>query len=283
MIKKLIFIPVLLLFFLSCDTKGKKNEEPIAEVGDRKLYLSDIKQYLEGLSKEDSVTILVDYVNRWAKKQVVLLQAENNLSKEDKDLTEEIDNYRTSLLVYKYEQLYIDEKMDTVVREAEVEQFYKDNPDNFQLPGLLVKALYIKVPNDFQSIDKIRQLYRSNKEKDEEELNKIAIQGAETFDMFNDEWVDLNSITNAFPGTTDSYENRVIRMKYIEDSDDRYTYFLKIRDLTLKGSIAPLEHVRTNIKNIILNRRKTNIVRQMENSLYSDAINKNEVKINITK
>jgi hypothetical protein len=267
------------MFLLSCETKRKSNDMPIAEVGNKKLYLSEIKDYLQNLSPEDSLTILTDYVNRWAKNQAVLLYAEKNLSEEEKDLTKEIDDYRTSLLIYKYEQLYIRSKIDTTVNQAEIEQFYKDYPDNFQLTGVLVKALYIKVSHNFANIDRIRQLYRSNREKDIEELEKISISGVEAFSMFNGEWMNLGDVIAPLPGTVDTYENRAIRVRAIEDSDDQYTYFIKINDISMKGTVAPLEHVISNIKNIILNRRRINLIRQMENAVFNDAINRNEIKI----
>jgi hypothetical protein len=169
--------------------------------------------------------------------------------------------------------------MDTTVGQAEIEQFYTDNPDNFQLTGMLVKVLYIQVPNDFKNIDKIRQLYRSNREKDIEEIEQIAINGAEAYNTFNGEWMSLDVVTASLPGSTDSYENRAIRMKAIEDSDDKFTYFIKIYDISMKGTVAPLEHVKENIINIILNRRKTNMIRQMENAIFNDAMNRNEIKI----
>ncbi|MDR1897599.1 MAG: peptidyl-prolyl cis-trans isomerase [Prevotellaceae bacterium] len=284
MIRKFIFfskVLIFLVFLFSCEIKNKQNEQPIAEVGNKKLYLSDIENYLQNMSSQDSLTVLTDYVNRWAKNQVVLSEAENNLSENEMDVSRELEDYKTSLLIHKYEQLYIGKTMDTAVSDAEIEKFYKENSDNFQLSGVLVKALYIKVYNDFQHIDKIRQLYRSTKEKDIEELEKIAMQGAVAYESFNSQWIDLNEITATFPGTADSYENRAIRMKYIEDSDDKYTYFLKIHDVSTKGAVAPLEHVKSNIKTIILNRRKTNLIRQMENSVFSDAMNKNKIKINI--
>jgi hypothetical protein len=275
---RLLLIASMLLF--ACDTKPKQSEIPIAEAGNRKLYLSEIKDFLQNLSSEDSLTILTDYVNRWAKNQAVLIHAENNLIAEEKDLSKEIDDYRTSLLIHKYEQEYIRTKMDTTVYRTEIEQFYHDNPDNFQLTGMLVKALYIKVSNDFANIDKIRQLYRSNREKDIEELEKIAMNGVDAYSMFNGEWLNLDEVTAPLPGTADTYENRVIRMRAIEDSDDKYTYFIKINDVSMRGSVAPLEHVMSNIKNIILNRRKNNLIRQMENAVFNDAIKRNEIKIN---
>ncbi|MDR3266188.1 MAG: peptidyl-prolyl cis-trans isomerase [Tannerella sp.] len=280
MIKKVIVLSIASMLLFSCETKHKQKEVPIAEVGSKKLYLSDIKDYFDNLSPKDSLTILTDYLNRWAKNQAVLLYAEKNLSESEKNLTKEIDDYRTSLLIHKYEQVYIRDNMDTVVSYTEIEQFYKDYPDNFQLPGILVKALFIKVPNDFVSLDKVRQLYRSNREKDVEELEKISMHGAESYSTFNGEWVNLSEITVSFPGTADSYENRVIRMRYIEDSDDKYTYFMKVNEISMKGAVAPLEHVKSDIKNIILNRRKINLIRQMENVVFNEAMNRNEIKIN---
>jgi hypothetical protein len=170
--------------------------------------------------------------------------------------------------------------MDTTVNHSDIELFYRDNPDNFQLPGMLVKALYIKAANDFKSMDRIRQLYRSNREKDIEELEKIAMNGVEAYSMFNGEWLNLNEITAPLPGAAETYENRAIRMRAIEDSDDRYTYFIKINDISMKGSVAPLEHVESHIKNIILNRRKNDLIRQMENAVFNDAIKRNAIKIN---
>ncbi|MDR1582220.1 MAG: hypothetical protein LBS55_03010 [Prevotellaceae bacterium] len=281
--QKIVFLLIALQFLFSCETKRQHDEVPIVEVGLKKLYLSEIKDYLQNLSPEDSLTILTDYVNRWAKKQAVLLYAENSLSKDEKNLTEQIDDYRTSLLTHKYEQAYIRAKMDTNINYSEIEQFYKDHPDNFQLPGMLVKVLYIKVSNNFKNIYRIRQLYRSNREKDIEELEKISVMEAEIYSTFNDRWVDLNEIVDFLPGTNASYENRVIRMRAIEDSDENYTYFIKVNDISMKGSVAPLEHVMSDIKEIILNSRKTNLIRQLENTIFTEAMNRNEIKFNRLK
>jgi hypothetical protein len=278
--QKIVILSITSLFILSCTPERQRDETPVAEAGMKKLYLSDIKEYLHNLSPEDSVTVLTDYVNKWAKNQSVLIHAENNLSEEDKNIDKEIDDYRTSLLIHKYEQAYIRSKMDTTVSETEIEQFYKNNPDNFQLTGILVKALYIKAAVNFKNIDRLRQLYRSNREKDIEELEKIAMSGVEVYSAFNGEWMRFSEIVALLPGSEEIYENRAIRMRAIEDSDEHYVYFLKINDISMKGTLAPLEHVKSDIRDIIINRRKINLIRQMENTIFNEAMNRNEIKIN---
>ena len=271
------------LLFCGCNEKAVKSERAIAEVGYRKLYLSEVEEYVQGLSEKDSIMALNNYVNRWAKNQVVLRQAERYLSEKEKNLNDELDNYRTSLLIYKYEQKYLADKMDTTVSQAEIEKFYMENPDNFKLPGLIVKVLFLKVPNGFRDMDKVRSLYRSNSEKALEELHNIALQGAEAYTSFGSQWIDFNEVARMLPGTADSYENRIIRMKYLEDMDEKHTYFLKVNEMSMKDEVAPLEHVKSGIRNIILNRRRTELINRMENAMFNDAMEKNQVKINVTK
>jgi hypothetical protein len=274
-----IFIAVA-IFFVSCETR--ESETPIAEAGGKKLYFADIRDYLHDLSGDDSIAVLTSFVNNWAKNQMVLEKAEKNLSKKELDLSEELNNYRMSLLIHKYEQLYLRERMDTIVRPSEIESFYKNNPANFQLTGVLVKAVFVKISNMSRNIDRVRLLCRSSKEQDIEELGKLALEGAAEV-VFSDSWVDLPAIAALLPGDTEFYENRLLKVKYVEDSDEQSSYILKINDLLLKGTTAPLEHVEADIRNIILNRRKTSLIRKMENDIFNEAIDNNEIKINIAK
>ncbi|MDR2563069.1 MAG: peptidyl-prolyl cis-trans isomerase [Prevotellaceae bacterium] len=271
----------LLLIFASCADNNSRNEIPIAEIGAKKLYMSDIDYIMQDLSGDDSLAVLTDYVNRWARNSLVLKQAENNLSPAAKDVSDELENYRASLLIYRYEQAYIAQRMDTVVSDQEIENFYKENADNFQLTGLLIKGLYLKVRINFHDLDKIRRLYRSDKEKDRAELEKICVQSAEKFDTFNNEWVDFALLAKDLPANYENYENKIIQLKHLEERDENYIYLLKVSDVSMKGSIAPLAHVKNNVRTIILNRRKVNMIRQLENDIYNEAFKQNEVKINI--
>ena len=275
--------PVVIFFAVisiwSCS--GKSNESPVAEVRDKRLYLSQISEIFTGLSPEDSLNVLRDYVGRWVKNQLVLRQAELNLSKAQKDVSYQLDSYRASLLIFKYEQAYVEQRSDTIVSMSEIEKFYTDNPDNFRLLGLLVKGTYIKVRSKSRNIDKIRLLYRSNRDKDFDELEKLCITGVEKFDLFKGDWIDFSTLSKEFPPNVDGYENKIYRQRYLDESDGEYTYLLSVKEIASKGAAAPLEHVRDEIKTIILNRRKINLIKKLENNIYNEALRKNEVKIYI--
>ena len=285
MLKHTFALLILMLLLASCN-KNQHNEKPIAQIGNKSLYLSDIADiFNNNINREDSINLLTDYVNRWARKQLILKLAESNLVAKEKDLSTEIENYRASLLIFKYEKAYVTQRMDTVVRQSELENFYNENGANFQLVNPLVKALYIKVPNDAPIIKEIRDLYRSTSDEKMEELESICYQGVTNFDYFNGEWIDFTILIKELPSVADikNLENELINKQHIETSDKQFTYFVSIHDIKLKGTAAPFEHVKENIKDIILNKRKQDIIKKLEKDIYNEALNRKELIINIGK
>ena len=99
------------------------DDKVIAQVGKHRLTQSDVRPFIpEGTSPDDSVRIVMRYINVWASEQIFADEAEKRLSKEEKDVTEELEEYRMALLRYRYEQRYINERLDTVITEEEIEE-----------------------------------------------------------------------------------------------------------------------------------------------------------------
>ena len=122
----------------------------------------------------------------------MLYRAQKNLTDEQKNVNQQIEDYRSSLLIFKYEQEYIKQKLDTVIPQSELELFYKENIGNFVLNESIVKALFIKINLDDPYYDRIKALYRSNTEDDIKVLDNIAYQAAVKYDYFNDRWIPFS-------------------------------------------------------------------------------------------
>ena len=71
---KTYILLLLLGFNLSCDLfKEKDDRIPIARVNESYLYQEDISQMLaEGTSKEDSIILVSNFINRWATEQLLV-------------------------------------------------------------------------------------------------------------------------------------------------------------------------------------------------------------------
>jgi len=279
--RKIWFIIILLTVLVACTTLDNRNrEKPLARVYEKNLYLSDIQDiFPEDISLSDSVIILQNFVDKWVKKQLILQKAELNLTENQKDVTQQIDEYRSSLLIYKYEQNLIAQKLDTVITQEEVQAYFDENPSNFNLDDHIVKCLYIKLPVGAPNLYRIRQLYRSEREGDFQQLESYCYQYAVKYDYFNENWVSFESITRELPNEIRNPDRYLRYNRYIEQQDSLYRYLVNIREYHLAGTIAPLSYMETRIRTIILNKRKIKFVNDLENNIYMDALNKGEFTV----
>ena len=99
-----------------------------------------------GISSTDSASVVKDFIEKWIRNQLLLNKAEINLTEGEKDVQAQIENYRSSLLIYAYQQSYLRQELDTLVGDQEIENYYKENQSNFVLGEPLMKGLFIKLP-----------------------------------------------------------------------------------------------------------------------------------------
>ena len=120
---------MLVLALVSCKNSGNgKNDKPVAAIYDKVLYQSDLQDILyDGISVNDSIVRTKAFIDNWIRRQLLIHQAENNLDKSELDCLKEIEDYRNSLIIYKYESLLISQNLDTVVSDEEIEKYINDN------------------------------------------------------------------------------------------------------------------------------------------------------------
>jgi len=274
--RKLILFAVILSFVTCSDFKRKSGEKPVARAFDKYLYPNDINDIMPAnISASDSVIAARDYIEKWINKQLLLNKAEINLTEEEQNVDKQIENYKTSLLIYKYEQSLIEQKLDTFISFQEIEEYYNENSSNFMLNDNLVKALFLQVPRTSPEIWKIRRWYRSANEEDIKKLENYCYQYATKYDFFDDSWVYFSEIGKSLPIKIDNPEQYLKYRKFIEIKDSTYYYFVNIKDRRLIGTVSPLEIVSKNIRNIILNKRKIRLIKELEANIYNDALNRN--------
>lgn len=267
----------IVALFGGCNNNNNQGSKVIARVHSKNLHISDISDiFPKNISKSDSIQILKAYVDRWVRKQLMLSRAEQNLSESQKNVSQQIEDYRSSLLVFKYEQEIIRQKLDTVIPYLEVEKFYKENSSNFLLNETIVKALFLKVKNEDQNLEKIRGLYKSTKENDIKSIDNIAYQTAVKYDYFNDKWIRFETILRELPQQITNPEGFLNSNRNFEMKDENFSYFVSVREMKFRGQLSPLEFEHQNIQNILLNKRKQSLIIDLETKIYNDARNHNQ-------
>jgi hypothetical protein len=266
-------------FFHGCNTSSS-DDPVVAEVGLKKLYVSDIMNVVpSGTNQDDSILLVNDYIRKWVKNELLVKKAEENLTIDQKNLIKEIEEYRNSLITYKYKNELMKQRMDTSVTDDQIEVYYFNNEDNFNLSRNIVKAIFLKIPAEFANPRQLKEMCNDTSDEGLGALKDYCLQYAKAFDIFIDQWVDFDLVLKNIPTEIENPEQFLSRNHLIEMKDTEYYYLVSIHDYKLKNEVAPLGYVKENIKNLIINRRKIEFLKQIEDNVYTEGIRQNKFKI----
>ena len=173
--------------------------EVVARLGNHKLYRSELDEVIpKGTSPEDSVNLANLYINSWVKDNAFLDIAQQRLSKEEKDVSKELEAYRQSLLRYRYEQRYINERLDTTVSEKQIEEYYSTHPESFRLERPIMKARFLNISKDSPNLPKLKKLMSSDKVEDVIAADSIAFNSTQRYHDYSNEWIDAVKLAAEF-------------------------------------------------------------------------------------
>lgn len=272
----LLFLSALVA--ISCNSDDKK-KDAVARVYDTYLSRQELQRAIPfGLKGEDSADFANEYINQWVRRNLVLHRAELNLRDEEKDVAQQLEDYRQSLIIFAYERELVKQKLDTVVTEAEIADYYEKHPNNFELKSNIIRLQYIKVPLKTPNIDKARKWFSSDKPDDREKLEQFARLYAVNSLLDDSNWLLLEDVIKEIPLSDDFISNSKRLPVTIEPEDDKFKYLVRVSGFMVKDSQAPLEFEVTTIKNIILNKRKILLIEKMQDDAFSDALNEKDIE-----
>lgn len=271
--KRLAVLIGCLLLLQGCDFFNRKtNEVVVAECYGKYLYASDLQGIVpEGATTLDSVHRVNSFIDSWIQRQVLLHQAEANLSKEELNLEKQLEEYRNSLVLYAYESQLIEQKLDTVVSEDEIIEFYEQNKEDFQLRTTMVRAAYVIVKEDSKQLAAFEKLMNDKDTLMLQNLDVLATYYAEKSYLDVDHWIRLDELTNIVPIEILNVEKFLKKNRFVRLDTDDYVYMVRFEDYLLEESISPLEMQYGNIKSVILTQRKKALLDRMREAVYEKA------------
>ncbi|HAQ21836.1 MAG TPA: hypothetical protein DCR40_21790, partial [Prolixibacteraceae bacterium] len=220
-----------------------------------------------------------DYIKKWVQRELLLLKAEENLKGNEKDVSRELEEYRNSLIVFRYKNELIRQKMDTIVKNSDIQKYYSEHRESFILNRNIVKAIYIKVPVAVSSPENLKDLCSSNDPEKQARLNEFCLSYAKAYDRFNDQWIAADQVLKYTPAEIPDQELFLGKNRFIESNDMDFYYLVCIRDYRLTGQGAPVEYVQNDIQNLILSKQKLDFLKQIEKDIYKEGIDNNKVKL----
>ena len=252
----------------------------VARVGEHRLMRSELAAYIPaGVSSEDSLALAQSYIKSWAEELIFLDMAEKHLSAEEKDVTKDLEDYRRTLLKYRYEERYINDRLDTLISDEEVRNYYREHMDKFLVERPLLKVRYMIIPADSRSLKTIKELMSSDDAMDTIAADSLAFTAALRYVDSSDAWMDAILLARDL-GTDEASMMSALRNRTIEfKGDDGLLRVAYVVDMVQKGSPAPLDYCEERIKDILLSARKHELVGGLERDLLNDALAKGKFVI----
>lgn len=288
-LKSLSLSLVGLLALSGCEFIKMKNEQAtdtgdrvaVARVNTAYLYKDELVDILApATTKQDSIERAETYINSWIRKQLLIQEAGKKININEAEVERKILDYRFSLIAYEYQSYYIRQHLDTAISAGDIEKYYTSNIDNFVLKQNIIQALFVKVPKTAPRTNRIKELILSQKEKDQNELKSYCLSFSTAYHLSDSTWMVFDELVKNSPLA--EIPNKIQFLKanrYYETSDDSYLYFLKVDKYRISDNISPLEFVRDDIRNIILNKRKVELAKKLEDEVYNKAVSEKEFEV----
>ncbi len=266
--------------YLQVQSKKEASKTLIASVGDANLYKEDLQNILpDNFSKQDSTVLIKSYINTWAKEQLLLQKAEENVTEvNSNEIDDLVKKYRQSLYINGYKEKLIKQQLDTVIKRIDVIRYYKQNKENFKLNEELFKIKFVHFGKDFLDVKETIERFKSDKEEDLEALENQTINFKD-YVLRNSTWITHNDLIQKIPPFRRESKEKLLKIsKYIQKEDRFGVYLVAVNEVLLRNDVAPLSYIEDNIKQIILHKRKLELIRDIEKTLINDAIKNNNFK-----
>ena len=272
----------LVLTAVSCQLASSlvHDDQPVARVGREKLYRSEVESMIpDMISPEDSAGLAEKYIRLWAMERLYMDEAGRQLSKSEMDVSEELESYRRSLVRYRYEQRYLNDRLDTLITDAQIREYYQANEAEFELSRPLMKLRFVDVMKDSPDKDEILRLMSSDEYAGLERADSLARNSALRYFDNSDTWMDAGELARYFGVSCEemlaAMDGDMIMIEPEGRGDLLAAY---VCDMISSGT-APIEYCSSAIRDIILSNRKHELLAALERDLLEGALDSKQLVI----
>ena len=278
-----IFIIFLMLSVTSCTFffKEADDRQIIARVNEKYLYYDDIKDLVsEDTSKEDSTLLVQNFINRWATQQLFFDGAKVNLSESQQDAFNKlVTQYKNDLYTKAYVEALVKRSIDTTITSEEAKEYYEANKEVFNLNEELIQFRYVHIDENMINFKDIEKKFKRFNNEDKKELDSISIQ-FKSYSLNDSIWIKLSQVINKIPIVTPENKNELLKKSnFVQLKDSLGVYLMQINDVLLRSETAPLEYVKPTIDQIVINKRKLELIKELEKDITKDAIKNKQFEI----
>ena len=281
-----ILCSILATVALSCtmsDNASNKqyDEDVIAAVDGVELRIADVMRDMpEGITGTDSATFVRMYVDNWVLNRLKMKRAEEVLTSSE-DIERLVEGYRQSLMMRQLDQYYIDKMLDVEITDKQISAYYRAHSAAFRLDHNVVQGVVVKVPKTFRNITTLTTAIKNSaKAEDWAELEALAEKHSLSVTNMTAQWVSYSDFLSNLPTERSRTYNDLISKSTVQQmsSDDALFYFI-ITDRALKGELAPIASVESDIRRRLYAERRDEVVKEYEAELKRKSVEEGRIML----
>lgn len=272
-----LLVVITLCTFFSCSKPlPEKEEKKLVRVGKEYLYNNDIDDLIKGLSKSDSAQFTQEFAESWARERVLMQTAERNLPP-DLNIERLVQDYRNSLILQQYKEVLVRQRLDSTITTNEVLKYYNANTSKYELTEDIMRCYFVKINKNVPNIDSLFKWWEEKKHLDYDKLANLCNKYADKFILDEKSWTPVRKVKELFPNQQFN-KAYLTNNKTLQKTSGKYIYLLKVFEYISEKKDAPLEHVQDDIENIILYKRKVELIDKIKEEIYQEQVEKNNIE-----
>ncbi|HPH17301.1 MAG TPA: hypothetical protein PLE32_00945 [Haliscomenobacter sp.] len=270
---------LLLIVYVACDRKSDQpGDRLLARVFNRELHLSDLENmFPEQATRTDSLLIIQAYVSRWIREELLMYEAEKNLPP-DLNIDQLVRDYRRSLIRNNYEQVLVEQLLDSTVTKTELQDFYEKNKEQYELETPIIRCFFIKIAAPVPKADSLLQLWAKPRAANLTKLEAYCQKYATAHVLVDSIWHKVDVIGSVMPKGTITADNIASKREF-RQSDGQFVYYFRLLELKNRKEIAPLSYIEQQARTFVLHRRKLDLLQRKREDLYELALKKGNLEI----
>ena len=273
-----------ILFFvllLSCNSNNELDKNIIAKVGDKTLNFVELLEKIpNNIERLDSTVIVNEIINNWALNQLLIKNAEMNLSELEKNILKKKSNeYYNNLLVNSYKNKIASVNFDTLVNQNDIIEYYDTNLNNFVLYEDIVQARYVRLNKNNFNINEIKRRFRRFNRNDIMFFDSISLQLL-NYSLNDSIWINKDLFFKKINVLDDEEIDRIVKKTlYIVKEDSLDVYLVKINGFKGINEKAPLTYIYKRIEELIINKKKVDFIKNFDTEIIENAKQENIFKV----
>ena len=249
---------------------------PVARVGDNYLYETDLRGLVKtGRTIDDSIVVVQNYIESWVKEKLMVDLAEVQMKEESQDIEDRLIKYRESLYTYKYEQEYLNQYLDTVIRDTEIREYYEQHNGNFVLTEHVGRFISVTIQNDYPKQDSLRY-WLDNIDNQFYYLQKYCVETSADCWLQEDIWKSYSEIGQIIDRVN---LNELMKGRVSVQTVGATKSYILLLDFVPKNQSAPIEYKRDEIIKILINKKRIALIKKLNDDVYNDAVRNGKFEI----